>query len=65
LTNALLAQNIATEVGKIELEEGNLLLIKLTIKKTRPKPWILSGEKEGGLMLKPDWSYPEGSLTKF
>lgn len=61
LTNALLAQNIATEVGKIELEEGNLLLIIIDNKKDTAEAVDFIWRKEGGLKLKPDWKYPEGT----
>lgn len=61
LTNALLAQNIATEVGKIDLEEGNLLLIIIDNKKDTAEAVDFIWRKEGGLKLKPDWKYPEGT----
>lgn len=61
LSNALLAQNIATEVGKIELVEGNLLLIIIDNKKDTAEAMDFIWRKKGGLMLKPDWKYPEGT----
>lgn len=60
LSNALLAQNIAAIVGKIELEEGNLLLIKIDNNKDIGEAMDYIWRKKGGLMLKPDWKYPEG-----
>jgi hypothetical protein len=61
LSNALLAQNIAVIVVKIELEEGNLLLIKIDNNKDIGEAMDYIWRKKGGLMLKPDWKYPEGT----
>ena len=62
--NALLAQNIASVLGKIELDEGNLLLIIIDNKKDIGEAMDFIWRKEDGLRLKPDWSYPNGKPNK-
>jgi hypothetical protein len=64
LSNALLARNIATVIGKIELEEGNLLLIKIDNNKDIGEAMDYIWRKEGGLKLKPDWTYPDGEPNR-
>ena len=64
LSNALLAQNITSVIGKIELDEGNLLLLKIDNGKDTSDAIDFIWRKEGGLRLKPDWTYPEGETNK-
>lgn len=64
LTNALLAQNITTAIGKIELEKGNLLLIRIDNQKDIGDAVDFIWRKEDGLRLKPDWSYADGEPNK-
>jgi hypothetical protein len=61
ICNALLAQNITSLIGKIELDQGCLLLLKIDNKKDTAEAMDFIWRKEGGLKLKPDWSYPEGT----
>jgi hypothetical protein len=62
--NALLAQNITSSIGKIELDKGCLLLLKIDNKKDTAEAMDFIWRKEGGLKLKPDWSYPDGEPNK-
>jgi len=64
ITNALLAQSISSVVGKIELEEGILLLIKIDNDKEIGEAMDFIWRKEGGLRLKPDWAYADGEPNK-
>jgi hypothetical protein len=60
LYNALLAQNIASDIGKVELEDQILLLIKIHRTSDVADAMDFIWRKEGGLRLKPDWSYADG-----
>lgn len=62
--NALLAQNIASVLGKIELDEGNLLLIIIDNENDVGEAMDFIWRKENGLRLKPDWSYAKGKPNK-
>ncbi|PKP51970.1 MAG: hypothetical protein CVT92_11095 [Bacteroidetes bacterium HGW-Bacteroidetes-1] len=62
--NALLAQNIASAIGKVELENNVLLLIKIQNIIDISDAMNFIWRKEGGLKLKPDWTYPEGEVNK-
>lgn len=64
LSNALLAQKIASVTGIIELEEGNLLLIRIDNDKDIGEAIDFIWRKEDGLRLKPDWSYADGEPNK-
>jgi hypothetical protein len=64
ICNALLAQNITSVKGKIELDEGNLLILIIDNNKDINEAMDFIWRKEGGLKLKPDWSYPEGEPNK-
>lgn len=61
ITSALLAQNITALKVKVETDQGNLLLIKIDNKNDIPDAIDFIWRKKGGLMLKPDWTYPEGT----
>ena len=62
--SALLAQNITSVIGKIELDKGNLLLLKIDNRKDTGDAIDFIWRKEGGLRLKPDWIYPDGETNK-
>ncbi len=64
LHNALLAQNIISAIGKMELDEGFLLLIIIDNKKDIVEALDFIWRKETGLRLKPDWSYPVGEPNR-
>ncbi len=60
LYNALLAQSISSKIGKIEMDEGALLLIRIVNEKDIGEAMDFIWRKEGGLRLKPDWTYADG-----
>jgi hypothetical protein len=62
--NALLAQSISSVIGKIELDEGNLLLLKIVNDKDIGEAMDFIWRKESGLRLKPDWTYPKGETNQ-
>lgn len=62
--NALLAQNITTLIGKIELDQGCLLLLKIDNNRDIGEAMDFIWRKEGGLRLKPDWTYADGEPNK-
>jgi len=64
ITNALLAQSISSVTGNIGLDEGKLLLIKIDNDKDIGEAMDFIWRKEGGLRLKPDWTYPDGEPNK-
>lgn len=61
--NALLAQNISSDIGKVELEDQVLLLIKIHHLNDIAEAMDFIWRKEGGLRLEPDWTYPEGEVN--
>ena len=62
--NALLAQNIASSIGRIELDNSTLLLTKVNNRKDTGEAMDFIWRKETGLRLKPDWSYPFGEPNR-
>jgi hypothetical protein len=62
--NALLAQNISSAIGRVELDEQSLLLIRIHHISDVAEAMDFIWRKEGGLRLKPDWSYPHGEANK-
>ena len=62
--NALLAQNIASSLGNIQLEDSTLLLTKVKNKEDTSEAMDFIWRKKGGLRLKPDWSYPSGEPNR-
>jgi hypothetical protein len=62
--NALLAQNIASSIGNIVLDDSTLLLIKVNNKEDTGEAIDFIWRKESGLRLKPDWSYPVGEPNR-
>lgn len=64
IINALLAQDIASVTGKIELEKGDLLLIRIDNEIDIGEAMDFIWRKEDGLRLKPDWSYADGAPNK-
>jgi hypothetical protein len=63
IQNALLVQNIISAIGKVELEDQVLLLIKIQNKIDVADAMDFIWRKEGGMRLKPDWSYAEGEVN--
>ena len=64
LHNALFAQNITSAIGRVELDEGFLLLIIIDNKKDIGEALDFIWRKATGLRLKPDWTYPVGEPNK-
>lgn len=64
LSNALLAQNITSAIGEVELEDQILLLIKIQNINDIPEAMDFIWRKDGGMRLKPDWTYPKGEVNK-
>ena len=64
ITNALLAQSISSKIGKIEMDEGALLLIKIINDNDIGEAMDFIWRKESGLRLKPDWTYADGEPNK-
>jgi hypothetical protein len=64
LQNALLAQEITSVMGKIELDEAVLLLIIIDNGEDAIEAMNFIWRKEDGLRLKPDWTYPDGEPNK-
>lgn len=64
ISNALLAQNITSAIGKVELEDQILLLIKIQKSSDIANALDYIWRKENGLRLNTDWSYPEGEPNK-
>lgn len=62
--NALFAQNIASTIGKIELEGSTLLLTKIDNNDDTHEAIDFIWRKKGGLRLRPDWAYPDGEPNK-
>ena len=62
--NALLAQNIASSIGNIELDDSTLLLTKVNNMEDTGEAIDFIWRKETGLRLKPDWSYPVGEPNR-
>jgi hypothetical protein len=60
ICNALLAQNIASAIKRIDLDTGSLLLLRIDNAKDASEAIDFIWRKEGGLRLKPDWTYPDG-----
>lgn len=64
ICNALLALNIVTVITRIDLDAGSLLLLRIDNAKDSSEAIDFIWRKEGGLRLKPDWTYPEGEPNK-
>lgn len=64
LHHALLAQNIASILGKVEMESCDLLLVKISNPNEINEAIDFIWRKESGLRLKPDWNYAEGATNK-
>ncbi|MCL6494204.1 MAG: hypothetical protein K6T54_05410 [Ignavibacterium sp.] len=64
IQNSLLAQNINSTISKIESSIKSIYLIKILLMEdiTTAKDFIW--KNEGGLRLKPDWTYTEGEANK-
>ena len=64
ILNALLAQNINTEINNINIGKENLFLIKVTSRSDKNDAIDFIWKSESGLNLKPDWTYSEGETNK-
>lgn len=64
ISNALEAQNIPSAIGKVELEDSILLLIKILTISDVAEAMDFIWRKESGLRLEPDWNYVEGEPNK-
>jgi len=62
--NALLAQNIASSIGNIVLDDSTLLLTKVNNKEDTGEAIDFIWRNDSGLRLKPDWSYPVGEPNR-
>jgi len=64
IRNSLLAQNINSTISKIESSIKSIYLIKILLMEdiTTAKDFIW--KNDGGLRLKPDWTYTEGESNK-
>jgi len=64
IQNSLLAQNINSIISKIELSIKSIYLIRIILIEdiTAAKDFIW--KNDGGLRLKPDWTYAEGEANK-
>jgi len=62
--NALLAQQINSEVKTIVFEEIKLFLVSITNEKDINDSIDFIWKGKTGLRLKPDWNYPEGEINK-
>jgi hypothetical protein len=64
IQNSLLAQNINSTISKIESSIKSIYLIKILLMEdiTTAKDFIW--KNDGGLRLKPDWTYTEGESNK-
>ena len=62
--NALLAQQINSEVKTIVFEEIKLFLVSITNEKDTNDAIDFIWKGKTGLRLKPDWNYPEGEINK-
>lgn len=64
--NALLAQDIHSEISKNSVENNDLFLIKVTNKADVQNALNFIWKSNSGLRLIPDWHYPPGtSNTSF
>jgi hypothetical protein len=62
--NTLTAQQISSEIQRIEPVNRVIFLIKITNTKDLYDVMEFIWKSNGGLRLKPDWSYPEGEANK-
>ena len=59
--NALLAQDIHSEISNDHIENNNLFLIKVTDQADVKNALNFIWKSNSGLRLKPDWYYPPGT----
>lgn len=64
ITNAIRVQNIEIEIVKAKLENSEMYLIKVINEKDIQNVLDFIQNDKSGLMLKPDWTYPEGERNK-
>ena len=64
IQNTLLAQNINSEIGNVNLGWKQLILMKITNQSDVKDAIDFIWKSDNGLRLKPDWSYPDGERNK-
>jgi len=64
LHNALLAQDINSEIKKTDLEKRELFLVEITSLRDKEDAIDFIWKSESGLNLKPDWTYSEGETNR-
>jgi len=64
IQNTLLAQQIGSEIKRIELGSGHLIFIKISNLKDVKEAINFIWKDDSGLRLKPDWDYPTGETNK-
>jgi len=64
IQNALLVQNIHSEIKLFDLEENGLVLLKITNPSDIEQVMDFIWRSKSGLRLQPDWSYPAGERNK-
>lgn len=62
--NTLLAQQISSEIKRIDYGSEFMLLIKILNANDLNEVMDFIWKGVSGLRLKPDWSYPEGEINK-
>jgi hypothetical protein len=62
--DTLLAQQIGSEIKKIELGSKNILLIKISNLKDVKEAIDFIWRNDSGLRLSPDWNYPDDETNK-
>jgi hypothetical protein len=64
IKNSLFAQNISTSVQTRNLSPKNMFLLYVNNQKDVNEAVNFVWKSDGGLRLKPDWTYPEGEVNK-
>jgi hypothetical protein len=64
IQNTLLAQNISSELKRINLGSREMLLLNITNDSDIIDAIDFIWRSKTGLRLKPDWTYPEGEKNK-
>ena len=64
IRNALLAQNINSEINKIDLVEKKIFLTNINSNSDINDAINFIWKNESGLQLKPDWNYPENETNE-
>jgi hypothetical protein len=64
IQNTLLVQNFESEINRIEFGKESILTIKIIHSKDINEVIDFIWKSNGGLRLKPDWTYPEKESNK-